>query len=124
MEFELLCNEDGVVHIQTIGNITQDSIAQNSASSDNEPIKNLAGDTVYQNKIILDFNRADYMDSSGVSWLLVLHKRCRQAGGSLVLHSIPPIIRQVLDVLRLGLVLTIVDDEKQAREFVSGGAER
>ena len=53
-----------------------------------------------------------YMDSSGVGWLVNFHKHCREAGGMLVLHSIPPSIMSILKLLQMDRHLNMVEDEQ------------
>jgi len=59
-----------------------------------------------------------FIDSSGLSWLVVCHKRFVQAGGRLVLHSVSPAIMELFKMMRLELVLEIADNEDAAMELV------
>ena len=65
--------------------------------------------------LLLDLGAADFIDSSGLSWLLMWHKRYASAGAKLVLHSIPPMVGDVLRMMRLDSVFNIAADEKAAR---------
>ena len=71
---------------------------------------------VYTRRVLFD---VDYVDSSGVSWLLTCHKRSREAGGKLILHSITPLVLQVIRVLKLDQVFCIADSARAAREQTS-----
>jgi anti-anti-sigma factor len=70
---------------------------------------------IYSRRVMFDLSGTDYIDSTGVSWLLTCHKRCREAGGKLVLHSINPMVKQVLQVLKLEKVLRLADNAEGAR---------
>jgi anti-anti-sigma factor len=61
-----------------------------------------------------------FLDSSGVGWLLGCNKRFRQGGGSMVLHTVPPIVLDMLKVMRLEQVLKIADDEPAAVSIMRG----
>ena len=75
---------------------------------------------MYGKKLLLNLAQTDFVDSAGVSWLLVCHKRCREAGGQLVIHSLTPMVRQVLGVLRLDQVFQLADDPARARALLDG----
>jgi anti-sigma B factor antagonist len=70
---------------------------------------------VYTRRVLLDLSGTDYIDSTGVSWLLTCHKHCREGGGKLVLHSLTPLVKQVLQVLKLDRVLHVADNAEKAR---------
>ena len=84
----------------------------------NDPIEAGGGPT-YGKKILCDMSGTRLLDSAGVSWLLVTHKRCQEQGGRFVLHSIPELIMNVIMVLRLNLVFDIADDEPAAAKLAS-----
>jgi len=70
---------------------------------------------IYSRRVMFDLAGTDYIDSTGVSWLLTCHKRCREGGGKLVLHSINPMVKQVLQVLKLEKVLRLADNADMAK---------
>lgn len=70
---------------------------------------------IYSRRVLLDLAGTEYIDSTGVSWLLTCHKRCREGGGKLVLHSLNPLVKQVLQVLRLDRVLQVAESAEKAR---------
>ncbi len=74
---------------------------------------------IYKRRTLFDLSAVDYVDSSGVSWLLTCHKRFREAGGKLVLHSATPLVTQVIRVLKLDQVFNIADSARAAREQTS-----
>ncbi len=70
---------------------------------------------IYSRRLEFDLSETEYVDSTGVSWLLTCHKKCREAGGKLVLHSMHPMVKQVLQVLRLDQVMHLADNAEKAR---------
>lgn len=72
-----------------------------------EPLVELLGHGAYARQVRLDLSDTNFMDSSGVGWLLACHKRMRQAGGKLTLHAPHPVVANVLRVLKLEKVLEI-----------------
>jgi anti-anti-sigma factor len=51
--------------------------------------------------------KTNYIDSAGVGWLVKAHKRFQEAGGRLEIHSISPMVMQILKLLRMPEVLNI-----------------
>ena len=70
--------------------------------------------------LLLDLTGADFIDSSGLSWLLMWHKRYCTAGTKLILHSIQPMVFDVLRTMRLDSVFHIAPDENAGREMAEG----
>jgi anti-anti-sigma factor len=67
--------------------------------------------------VLLDLSKVGYINSTGINWLILAHRRVEQGGGRLVLHSAQPFVRGVLDLMRLGTVLHLADDEPAARSL-------
>jgi anti-anti-sigma factor len=64
--------------------------------------------------IIIDMAELEFLSSAGVGAILGTIETSREAGGDIVLCSVPDSIRHVLDVLDLTDFLTIADDREQA----------
>jgi anti-anti-sigma factor len=113
-----LVSDDGaVVRLQAEGQISQTQF-----HGAGNPIENELGEAGFARKVLLDLRRTDYIDSSGISWLIVNHKRFRQAGGLLVLHSLPPRVSQTLHLCRMETVFHLAADEAAARAVALGEA--
>jgi anti-anti-sigma factor len=82
-------------------------VTQRELSPLQEPLVDLLGPGAYARQVRLDLSGTDYMDSSGVGWLLTCHKRMKQAGGKLTVYSPHPVVANVLNVLKLDKVLDI-----------------
>jgi len=109
--------KNGVVRVAAEGNIT----TQDFQSPDNKnPLEKLLGVTWFTNKVMLNLDRSDYIDSSAIGWLIGSQRAIKEGGGMLVVHSIRPSVRQILDLLKIGKVVPLVADEAEARRLVSG----
>jgi anti-anti-sigma factor len=111
MRFEIVSNDGDVTSVTACGQITQSAF-----DHEEEPLAEQFGEGVYATRLLLGLQGADYMDSRGVGWLLKCHRRFRRAGGIFVIHSMPPVIRDVLKVLHLDTILNVENDEQAARE--------
>lgn len=89
-------------------------ISQRELGPLREPLGESIGQEAFARPVLLDLGGVTFVDSSGVGWLLSCHKRLKQAGGKLVLHSCPPVFQSVAKILRLDQVLEMVTDEPQA----------
>jgi anti-anti-sigma factor len=110
-------SDDGtVVRVQCEGEISQVKFQLND-----NPLEALIGPHAYTRRLVLNLERVEFLDSSGISWLVVSHKHCQQQGGVLILHSIPPRIHQVLQFCRMDKLLKLAADEPAALALASGG---
>ena len=75
--------------------------------------------TNYGKQVLCDLSATSLLDSAGVSWFLVAHKRCRENHGRFVMHSIPELIMNVIKVLRLNLVFDIAENEAAALKLAN-----
>lgn len=106
---------EGALSVRAAGCMSDLTNAGASATLDS-----LLGADCYSRPVLLDLNYVDFIDSSGIGWLLGAHRRFRGAGGSLVLHSIPPVVQHTLKVLRMESVFRLAKDESEARSLVLG----
>jgi anti-anti-sigma factor len=72
--------------------------------------------------VLLDLSKVGYVNSTGINWLILAHRRVEQGGGRLVLHSAQPFVRGVLDLMKLDSVLNVAADEPAARSPAGAGA--
>ena len=108
MELSVQSHGDGVIRLSAAGRVTLRDV------SGPDPLRAVAGEQVYGERILINLQAVDFLDSSGVSWLLNCHIRCREAGGALVLHTIHPLALNVLTTLRMHNVLTLAESEDDA----------
>lgn len=119
MHIESSGEENGLILVKTLGRITQQDFEQNE-----EPLAKAFGPDVYSRCVLMNLRESDYMDSSGIGWLLACHKRFRASGGRLVIHSIPKLIENLFRILKMSSVLELVADETAARDKVKEAIPR
>lgn len=105
MRLSTVSEEGQWVRIKVHGSVTQQGF-----SADTDPLRDLMGSDVYGRKVSLDLDEAESVDSSGIGWLLGCHKRFREMGGCIVLCSVPPLIAQLLQLLRLDRIFPLNED--------------
>lgn len=115
MDLSFQQDSGGLILVHVRGKVTQDKV-----SSFTEPLSQKLGASCYSQKVLLDLAQAEYIDSSGVSWLLVCHKRFRENGGKLILFGIPPMVANVFKVLRMDAVFEIAPDKTGALKLALG----
>ena len=115
MDIQTMPDEVGVRRLSVTGRITQNDLGEQWAALDRLMYP---GDAPCP--LLLDLGAADFVDSSGLSWLLMWHKRYNGLGTKLVLHSVPPMVFDVLRMMRLDSVFNIASDEKAARAMLQG----
>ena len=113
MELTVVSDDANVLRLKLVGHVTQNDLA-----TPNDLIEELLGDDGYARRVALDMGEVSFIDSSGISWLLIRHKRFREAGGTLILHSIPSLVLDVLKVLRMDLVFNLTETEADALAVV------
>ncbi len=109
MELSILADDGDAVRVRVAGRITHDNIP---ASDD--PLREMLGPDVYSRRMLLNLSEAEFLDSRGIGWLLVCHKRFNENSGRLVLYSIPPLVLDVIKVLRMHLVFELAESEDEA----------
>jgi anti-anti-sigma factor len=110
MKLTLVADEGDIVRVACEGQISQ------FVSQGNEPMANLLGGLAgYGRRVLLSLERTTFINSSGISWLLICHKYFTQSGGKLVVHSVPPLVNQVLQFVRLPSIMNFAPDEPSAR---------
>jgi anti-anti-sigma factor len=115
MQLTIARTDNDVTHVHCDGSITQEGFKPG-----NDPLDQLIGVDGYKRHVLLNLDRTHYIDSSGVSWLMTRNRQFRQSGGRFILHSIPPMVGQVLTLLKMGKVLEMAADEPAALARLRG----
>lgn len=68
--------------------------------------------------IILDLHDTQYVDSSGLSAILVANRLCKNAGGVLVLSSLNEQVSKIIDISHLNDTLNILPTKEEAMEAI------
>jgi anti-anti-sigma factor len=121
LTYKPLANED-ILRVACEGQV---SVRGRSSASD--PFLDLLGPHAYRQRIILNLERADGVDTSGLMWLVKAAFRCGQEGGHLVVYGFTPTFKQMLEALGLTGSMAMASSEQLAIEAVnasSNGSKR
>lgn len=103
------------LHAECIGDIGLPTIREGK-----ESLQGWLGSDVFSRRVLLGMDKVRSLDTVGIGWLLACQKEFKETGGMLVLHSVPPLVAQILDLLHLDRVLVVKPDLTAARAFSSG----
>lgn len=67
-----------------------------------------------ERKFLLDFEKAAYIDSSGLGALVSISKKVRETGGDLRLSGLNEDLRSLFELTKLDTLFSITDGLKQA----------
>mgnify|MGYP001194714115 CR=1 FL=1 len=93
--------------------VADGGINRENAKSFTEDVESMVANGF--SKLIIDCSKLDYISSTGLGTLLVLHKRMKAAGGDVKLCSLKGIVTQALQLIRLDHLFGIYPDLGQAR---------
>ena len=109
MQLTWVSDDGEVIRLQCDGEITLTDFR-----TVQDPFESLFGLGCYARKVLMSLANTSPIDTSGISWLINRHKRSRRGGQQLVLHSIPPRVNRVFQLMKLHLVLHLADNETAA----------
>lgn len=69
--------------------------------------------------LALDLGHVDFVDSSGLSSILLAKRVCEESGGQLALSGLNPAVKTLIDISQLNEVLNIFPSQEEAIEFIS-----
>jgi anti-sigma B factor antagonist len=83
-----------------------------SASSLKEASKEVLNGS--SKKVILNMDKVDFINSSGLGALVSILKEVRNSQGSMRLTNLAPYVKEIFDITQLTNIFEIFPDEKQA----------
>ena len=111
-KYEIINLNSKIVKIAFSGEITLDN-----SLIFKEEIKNYLVDKgIYF--LIIDLNEVECIDSSGLGMLISFFKEINEKKGQLVDIGIHDYVAKIIDLVQLGQVFIIKDDEKEALEVL------
>lgn len=117
MLFKLVSIEkQGIVHVASEGNLT----SANLDLTGKNPLEALLGETWNTHRVLINLSKTAYVDSCAVGWIIGTSRSFRDGGGKLVVHSLQPAVRHLMDVLKVGRAVSMVDGEDAARTALAG----
>jgi anti-sigma B factor antagonist len=87
-----------------------------------DPLEQLIDPRGCSRAIVLNLAGAEWIDSSGIAWLLRWHRRAEHTGGVFGLCALPPRVSEVLRVSHMDRVLAVWPDEATARAALDARA--
>jgi anti-sigma B factor antagonist len=103
--------DDGVVIIEIGGEFDLE---------DAEQAWDLIADSIDGQPLVLDLERCDFMDSSGVRVLIQAHDRTRQSGTPFAVAGSGPQVRRLFELTGLIDALPIFDERETALRHLAG----
>src|SRR5262245_32850460 len=108
MQLNVRSDDGDVVVVACEGEVSQIRF-----QADGNPLGQAIGAGRSGRKVILDMEKAEWMDSSGISWLVVSHKNF-----NLALCRLPDQVRQTLKFCKMDRIFRVADDEAGARSLL------
>lgn len=65
-------------------------------------------------RLLLNFGNVEYLSSAALGKLITLNKKCKEAGGKLILSNIGSQIYEVFEITKLDKFFKILKDEQSA----------
>jgi anti-anti-sigma factor len=115
MNLTLISSENNVKRLRCEGTVTPADFV-----SDANPFTRLLGADCFSEKVLVSLEHTSLVDTAGIGWLVMSHKRFQEQGGKLVLHSIPPMVDHVFRLLHMPRVLHMAANESAAQELIRG----
>jgi anti-anti-sigma factor len=115
MKLTLISDDQDVVCLACEGRISQNDFEPGS-----DPMEAVLGASGFSRKVLVNLEKTNYIDSSGIGWLVICHRHFVGAQGMMILHSVPPRVYQVLELIGLPKVLHFASNEAGARAKAKG----
>lgn len=71
-----------------------------------------------QRNIILDMSEVKYVDSSGLSSILVGHRLCKNSDGTFILTGLSEAVSRLLSISQLDNIITVVPRVEEAIDII------
>ena len=108
-----ITEENSIVHLKLSGRILDNE----QTSRLLKEVDNTISEKI--NKIVLDLEHIDYINSNGLNCFIQLLTKARNMGGDAVIINVPEKIKNLLLISKLNTVFTIKDSIGQANETLT-----
>ena len=94
-------------------------------AEDNEAIVKEVENSIANNgnQFVLNLDKLEYMNSSGLNVFVSILTKSRNAGGDVIICCVPEKINQLLIITKLNSVFTVTETENEAVEKLSETTE-
>lgn len=107
MKISVKSNEEGVERVALEGDLdfhsSPDVRRELAAVADKQP-----------RKILVDFAKVGYIDSSGLATFVELYQKMRRTGGKLVFFNLAAGVRSVFEIAKLDTLFLLAASEQEA----------
>ena len=117
MQLTVRSDDGPVLYVNASGRINMAVLAEHQ-----EALAELLEGNGYSRTVLLDMTGVELVDSAGMSWLVVQHKRFCDAGGRFAIYCVPFTVMETLRVMRLDQVLNVGESESEALQLVQGAS--
>ncbi len=108
-----ITEENSIVHLKLSGRILDNEQTNRLLKE----VDNTISDKI--NKIVLDIENIEYINSNGLNCFIKLLTKARNIGGDAVIVNVPEKIKNLLLISKLNTVFTIKDSISQANETLT-----
>jgi anti-sigma B factor antagonist/stage II sporulation protein AA (anti-sigma F factor antagonist) len=77
-----------------------------------------------QDHVVLDLGRVEYIASAGLRALMLAARQAKAKGGRLAVAALQPVVKEVFEITRFGLVLDVFPSVRDALQTLSADAVR
>lgn len=70
-------------------------------------------------KLMIDLEKVNYIDSSGLATFIELFQKIKKSGGKLVLFSLKPSVRSVFEIAKLDSIFHLAESHQAAVALIS-----
>ncbi|MCH8904885.1 MAG: STAS domain-containing protein [Bacteroidetes bacterium] len=74
-----------------------------------------------RNNLIFDLSEVKFVDSSGLSALLIAHRLCNNANGTFVISELQENVSKLINISQLDNIMNITSTVSEAIDQISGG---
>jgi anti-sigma B factor antagonist len=74
----------------------------------------LATCTATGDKLVLDLSGLEYISSAGLRVMMLAAREAKTTGGTLVVSSLQPVVREIFDISRFNVVFRVFADARAA----------
>ena len=111
---------DGYVRVCADGTISAGDFGPETRN----PLETLLGSNWAHQRVLLSFGQTQFIDSAAIGGLIQCQREFKNGGGAFVVHSVRPGVRQMLDLLKIGRIVHLADDEQSGKAvLLSGGVQ-
>lgn len=71
-----------------------------------------------EKNMVIDLSGVKYIDSSGLSAILVANRLCKGTGGVLVITGISDSVMKLITISQLDTVINIIQNQKEIEDFI------